>query len=294
MVKRSFNFHLVAVLFVLPAFLLYTILLINPILQAVYQSFFSWDGIAQSSLVFAGLDNYRELMASSEFWRALANVGKFVIVGFLLQMPVSFILSLVITSKIKAVRFFKTAYFLPVIFPMTAIAIMWNFILWPTGGLLDAIMQVFGLGGLIQDWLGDPNVVSFTVPLVNMWVYAGLNMIIFAAGIVGIPNDIYEAAEIDGASGFSRIWRITVPLMKESFKIYAIMCITGCLRVFDIVFVMTGGGPNGASDVPASLLYYSAFRWQKFGIANSIGTVILVLGLVTSALMNKFISSENA
>ncbi|HEY5584656.1 MAG TPA: sugar ABC transporter permease [Ruminiclostridium sp.] len=293
MIKRRWNFHLVAILFVLPALLLYTILLINPVIQSVRMSFFSWNGIAQSPLVYVGLENFKELIQNGEFWRALANVGKFLVVGFLLQMPLSFILSLIITSKIKAIKFFKTAFFIPVILPVTAISIMWTFILWPTGGVINSIMQTLGMQGLIQDWLGDPHIVSITIPLINMWIAAGLNMIVFSAGIVSIPEELYEAAEIDGATGFKKIWKITIPLLKETIKIYCVLCVTGCLKVFDIVYVMTSGGPNGASDVPATLLYYSAFKYQKYGFASSIGTVILVLGLVVSLLINKFVNNDD-
>ncbi|HEX2926585.1 MAG TPA: sugar ABC transporter permease [Ruminiclostridium sp.] len=292
MIKRRWNFHLVAILFVLPALLLYTVLLINPVVQSVKMSFFSWNGIAQSPQIFVGLDNYKELIHSSEFWRALANVGKFLVVGFVLQMPVAFILSLIITSKIKGIKFFKTIFFIPVILPITAISIMWTFILWPTGGALNSVLQALGMHGLIKDWLGDPNIVAITIPLINLWIAAGLNMIIFSAGIVNIPEDLYEAAEIDGATGFKKVWNITLPLLKETIKIYAVLCVTGCLKVFDIVYVMTSGGPNGASDVPATLLYYSAFKYQKYGFASSIGTVILVLGLVVSILINKFVSND--
>lgn len=293
MIKRKWNFHLVAILFVLPAILLYTILLINPVVQSVRMSFFSWNGIAQSPLVYVGLENFKELIQSSEFWRALSNVGKFLVVGFLIQMPISFILSLIITSKIKAIKFFKTAFFIPVILPITAISIMWTFILWPTGGVLNSIMQILGMQSLIQDWLGNPQIVSITIPLINMWIAVGLNMIIFSAGIVSIPEELYEAAEIDGATGFKKIWNITLPLLKETIKIYSVLCVTGCLKVFDIVYVMTSGGPNGASDVPATLLYYSAFKYQKYGFASSIGTVILVLGLVVSVLINKFVNNND-
>ncbi len=292
MIKRRWNFHLIAILFVLPSLLLYTVLLINPVIQSIRMSFFSWNGIAQSPLVYVGFDNYRELVQSSEFWRALANVGKFLVVGFVLQMPVSFLLGLIITSKIKAVRFFKTAFFIPVILPITAISIMWTFILWPTGGVVNSLLQTLGLQGLIQDWLGDPKIVSITIPLVNMWIAVGLNMIIFSAGMVSIPEELYEAAEIDGATGFKKIWNIMLPLLKDTIKVYSVLCVTGCLKVFDIVYVMTSGGPNGASDVPATLLYYSAFKYQQYGFANSIGTVILILGLAGSILINKFVNNE--
>lgn len=285
---RSRNKVVIAALFVLPAFLIYTVLLVNPIVQSIYMSFFSWNGIAASKLVYVGLSNYKELLAMSEFWRSLSNVGKFILIGFLIQMPLSFFLGVLITSKLRGMRFFKTAFFLPVVLPITAVSLMWTFILFPNGGLLNTLMQAIGLEGAIQNWLGDTSVVTYTTPLINMWVYAGLNMIIFSAGIVGIPEQVYQAGEIDGATGLLRIWHITLPLMKETFKIYSVLCLTGAFRVFDIIFVMTGGGPNGASDVPTTMLYYQAFKYQNFGLANSIGTIILVVGLILSVATNKF------
>lgn len=284
--------YITAALFLLPALLLYTVILINPIIQTVYQSFFSWNGIAQSPMVFNGLNNFSQLLANAAFWRALKNVGIFLLVGFMIQMPISFLLALYTTSKLRFMRFYKTSFFIPVVLPMAAIGIMWNFILWPNNGLLNGLLQALGLGSLIKDWLGSPSVVPFTIPLVNTWVFVGQNMLIFAAGIVNIPRELHEAAQIDGATGTKRLFRITLPLLKETFKIYAILCITGCLKVFDIIYVMTKGGPNGASDVPATLLYYSAFRYDNYGFANAIGVVILVLGLGGSVLLNKFLKAE--
>lgn len=280
-------------MFLLPAVAVYAVFLVTPILQTVYQSFFRWNGIATSPMVFSGLDNYRALLQNKEFWRALKNAGIFMLVGFAVQMPISFLLALFTTSKLKGMRFFKTAFFVPVILPMTAIGIMWNFILWPTGGLLNSLLQTLGMGGLIQDWLGA-RMAPFTIPLVNTWVFVGQNMIIFAAGIVGIPSSISEAALIDGATGLKKLTHITLPLLKDTFKIYAVLCVTGCLKVFEIVYVMTSGGPNGASDVPATLLYYAAFRHQKPSLAMTIGVAILALAFAGSAVLNKLLKTERA
>ena len=289
MPKKKGNQYFIIIIFLLPAVLIYTTILIYPITQTIYQSFFSWNGIAQSALEFVGLDNYKALYGNKEFFQALANSGRFLVVGFVLQMPISFLLGLFITSKFRFVKGFKTSYFLPVVLPMTAVGIMWGFILLPGDGLFNEVLNLLGLGFLVQDWLGSITVVSWTLPMVNLWASVGLNMIIFSAGIVNIPSDIYEAAEIDGATGLAKIFRITIPLMKNTFKTYAILCITGCLKVFDIVFIMTSGGPNKASDVPATMLYYSGFKYQRFGLANSIGVSIFVLGLIASILINKFI-----
>lgn len=278
--------------FLLPAVAVYAVFLISPIAQTVYQSFFKWNGIAGSPMVFGGLDNYRVMLRNKDFWRALQNAGIFMLVGFCVQMPIAFLLALLITSKLKGVRFFKTAFFIPVVLPMTAIGIMWNFILWPMGGLLNNILQVLGMSAnAMPNWLGI-HLAPITIPLVNAWAFVGYNMIIFAAGIVGVPAELYEAAMIDGAMGLKQVLHITIPLLRDSFKIYAVLCVTGCLKVFEIVFVMTGGGPNGASDVPATLLYYAAFRHQKPSLAMAISVAVLILALLSSLLLGKLLQTD--
>ncbi|WP_239617745.1 carbohydrate ABC transporter permease [Cohnella mopanensis] len=281
-----------AALFLLPAFAVYTVLLIYPVLQSVFMSFYEWNGIAGSKMVFSGLDNYKTMFQMPEFWTSLANVLKFILIGFALQMPLSFFLGYLISRKMKGNRFFKTAFFMPVVLPMTAVALMWTFILFPNGGLFNTLLTEIGLGNLVRNWLGDTTIVTYTTPIINMWVYAGLNMIIFSAGIVGIPEQLYQAAAIDGATGWRKLRYITIPLLKDTFKIYAVTCFTGSLRVFDIIFVMTSGGPNGASDVPATLLYYQGFKYMNFGLANSIGTFILVAGLFLSIVTNRYLNND--
>jgi raffinose/stachyose/melibiose transport system permease protein len=169
---------------------------------------------------------------------------------------------------------------------------MWTFILYPNGGLLNSLLEMTGLSFLISNWLGDPQLAMPSVVLVNEWIFAGLNMLIFAAGLVSIPEELYESATIDGTSPWQNIRYITLPLCKESFKIFSILCVTGCLRAFDLVFVMTGGGPSHATEVPATLLYNLAFKYRNFGPGNAIGVIILVLGLIASYILNKMLNQE--
>lgn len=241
-------------------------------------------------MVFVGLTNYAKTFSSPRFWISIINTGWFIVGGFLVLMPLSFFLALVITSKLRCIRFFKTAYFLPVVLPITAISLIWTYLLYPNGGLVNSLMEMMGLKG--ANWLGNPDIAIFIVVLVNEWVYAGLNMLIFAAGMMAIPEELYEAATIDGAGAFQRILFITIPNLSESFKIFSILCITGCLRSFDLIFVMTNGGPAHATEMPALLLYNEAFKYQNFGVGNAIGVFILVVGLGLSMVFNKFMATE--
>ena len=253
-------------------------------------SFFSWKGIASIPMVFVGFSNYVKTFASPRFWVSIVNTGWFIAGGFIVLMPLSFALALVITSRLRNIRFFKTAYFLPVVLPITAISLIWSYLLYPNGGLVNSLLEMAGIKG--ANWLGDPRYAIFTVVLVNEWIYAGLNMLIFAAGMMAIPEELYEAATIDGAGSIQRIFFITIPNLSESFKIFSILCVTGCLRSFDLIFVMTNGGPAHATEMPALLLYNEAFKYQNFGGGNSIGVFILVVGLGLSLLFNKFIATE--
>ncbi|MNV66818.1 L-arabinose transport system permease protein AraP [compost metagenome] len=170
---------------------------------------------------------------------------------------------------------------------------MWQFLLKGDGGLVNTVISALGMSSLTRDWLGEPAIAIYVVVIVNAWIYCGLNMIIFASGLVAIPEDLYEAASLDGASGFKRLMFITVPLMRETLKIFSILAVTQSLRVFGQIFVMTNGGPNGATDVPTTLLYYESFKYNNFGVGNSIGTFIIVAALASTVLLNQLMNSRS-
>jgi raffinose/stachyose/melibiose transport system permease protein len=279
-----------AVLFLLPALLIYVTLMLVPVFQSVFQSFYSWNGIARSPMKFVGTANYQRIFTDGKFLPSLVNVLYFMAGGFLVLMPISFVLAHLITKKTRFRQFYKTSFFLPVVLPMTAVGLMWTYILYPDGGLVPVLLQKFGFEA--PNYLGDPDIAIITVVLVNEWIFAGLNMLIFASGLVSIPKELYESAVIAGATGWQQLRYITLPLMGESFKIFSILCVTGCVRHFDLVFVMTGGGPSHATEVPATLLYNEAFKYRNFGTGNAIGVVILVIGIVLSYAMNRLFEAK--
>ncbi|RUS47481.1 carbohydrate ABC transporter permease [Cohnella sp. AR92] len=279
-------------IFLLPVFLLYTIAFIIPVVQTAYQSFFSWNGIHNVPMSYVGLDNYAEMFRSEEFYHALRNVGVFIVASFVLILPVAFAMALLITSKTRGKRFFKVAYFLPSILPLTSVGLMWQFLLKGDGGLVNTLLGMVGLSSWQHEWLGEPSIAIYVVVVVNAWIYFGLNMIIFASGIVAIPDDLYEAAAMEGAVGWKRVYYITVPLMKETFKVFSVLAVTQSLRVFSQIYVMTGGGPNGATDVPTTMLYNQSFKYNNFGMGNSIGTFIIVAGFAATVILNKLMNGK--
>lgn len=283
--KRKDTF--IIILFLAPALIIFFGLIIYPVLNTIYLSFFSWKGIFGSHLKFVGLNNFINVLKSPSFFKALLNSFYFMIGGFLILMPLSFILALLITSKLRGTKLMKTSFFMPIMLSGTAIALMWVYILNPTYGALNVILKAIGLDFLAKEWLSTPTLNIWSIVLVNEWTYAGYNMLIFAAGLIAIPNSIYESAELDGCTGIKKLIYISIPLSKESFKIFSILCITGCLKVFDLVWAMTKGGPNRTSEVPATLLYNEAFTFKSFGTSSAIGVILLLLGIILSFLLTK-------
>lgn len=285
--KRQIGWYLT---FLAPGVIIFFFLVLVPIAQAVIQSFYTWNGIAISPMQFVGLDNYRALAGDGNFWNSLQNVGWFLAGGFLVLMPLSFLLAVIINKGYRLTKFFKTTYFLPVVLPTAALGLMWVYMLFPESGVIPVILGFFGISS--PNFLGDPAWTTKSIVLVNEWIYAGLNMLIFSAGLVSIPETLYESARIDGANGWQQTVHITLPLMTEYFKVFSILCITGCIMEFNLVFVMTGGGPAHASETPATLLYNEAFKYRNFGVGNAIGVFLLVTGVVLSLLTNMFLSRK--
>lgn len=276
----------VSVLFLAPAMILLIGLIIYPVGNTIYLSFRSWNGVWGMPKEFVGLENFIDVLTNDNFWQSLLHSLYFLIGGFCILMPLAFGLALIITSKMKGRKLFKTAFFMPIMLSATAVALIWVYMLNPQFGIVNAILEAIGLGNLACDWLATPTVNVWSVVFVNEWMYAGYNMLIFAAGLVSIPSDLYEAAEIDGCTNFKRLRYVTLPLMKNSFKVFSILCVTGCLKTFDLMWAMTQGGPNRTSEMPATLIYNEAFSYRHFGRSSAIGVILLVIGLGLSLYMN--------
>ena len=287
-IKKMIKENIVCTLFVLPAVAIYTFFYISSVVKSLYLSFVKWNGIPLIEKKFVGLDNFINIFKDPAFYSALKNVGVFMLVSFLVIMPFAYLLALLVSSKyINGKRFFKTVYFLPSILPTAATGLMWTLILYKSGGALNTLLMKIGMGAAQQDWLGNPKLAILTVALVNAWIFIGYNMLIFVAGLTNIPEELIEAAKIDGANGFKEQIHIVLPLMKESFKIFSVLAIVGSFKVFDIIFIMTGGGPGGATDVPVTLLYDQAFKYNNFGYGSSIGMLILVASIICTLILNK-------
>ncbi len=270
--------------------LVYSVFFIYPIVYTVYLSMMKWNGMANVKKVFIGFQNYVTLFSQSVFRHSLGNAVVFMVVSLVVIFPISFLLALLVSRRTKINSFLRTAYYIPTLLPMAATGMMWMFMLAYNGGAVNEILGLFGISP--HDWLGDTKMAIWIVALVNSWMYIGSNMLIFVTGITNVPSDIVEAAIVDGAGPLQRIVHITIPNMKETFKVFLTSAIAGSVKVFDIIYVMTDGGPGTATDVPATLMYDQAFLSSRFGYASSIGVFIIFLSLLITFTLNFFLDEK--
>lgn len=279
-------------LFILPALLIYTVFQIIPLFGAIYFSLSEWNGIAGSAIEFVGLKNFKTILSDPQFLRSLKNMARMVIFSVLFHTPIALLMAVAIQSVRKGGRFFKAVYFVPTVFPLTAVGLLWYFIFMPNGSL-NALLEAVGLSSVVTPWLVEEATAMNTIIFVNVWAGVGYYMVILLAGLTTISEDIYEAAILDGVTPITKFFYITVPLLKPIISMCILMDIIGTIKVFDLVFVMTEGGPNGLTNLPTTLMYQEAFKYDHYGIGSAIGIIILVICLV-GTMISEFVTSRTS
>lgn len=279
-------------LFVGPALLMYLLILFVPIANSIYYSLFKWNLV--SPMKFIGLDNYIRMFTwDSVFPITIRNVLVIVFVGVTFEQIFGFFMAIVLTGKIKARNFFKNIIFMPAVFSSVAVGLMWTFMYNPQIGIINTLLRAVGLGNLAISWLTNPKTAIWAIGFVTVWQYSGYAMILYSAAILNIPNSINESAIIDGASSWKRIRYITLPLLKPIIRINIVLAAIGSLKFFDLIYVMTGGGPSRATEVLASYIYQRAFTHFEYGYATALSVVLLIICLVVTGIIYKFFKAED-
>lgn len=282
---------LTAILFLTPALLVYIVFQIIPIIGGLYFSFMEWDGIGGSKVDFVGLANYAKAFNNQLFILSLKNMAKMVFVSVLLHTPIALLMAVLINEKLRGFRIFKALFFVPTVFPLTAIGLMWYFIFMPDG-VFNVLLKSVGLSNFAIPWLIKQNTAMNTIVFVNVWAGIGYYMVILLAGLTTISRDLYEAAQIDGANKIQCFFRITVPCLKPTIILCIVMDIIGSVKVFDLVFAMTGGGPNGLTNLPTTLMYNEAFKYSHYGVGSAIGIIIMIICLVGTVGSNMLMKAK--
>lgn len=273
-------------LFILPGLLLYVTILFIPIIQSIFLSFYKWDGMSQG--LFIGFKNYINLMHDNIFLLALKNNFIILIMSFVVNLTVPVFFAYVISRSVKGSKIFRTLFFLPVVISSAVVGLLWGFVFDVRIGIVHGILGALGLNSLAQfDLLGNTNTVIYVVGLVAIWQWLGYFMILFLAGINGVPEEMYESAKLDGAGEFVIFRKIVLPMITPIIKVSCIFICTGALKTFDIIYVMTGGGPIHASEVIATNLFDDAFHQMLFGYSCAISTVMLIISIGLTLIINR-------
>ncbi|MFE5292014.1 carbohydrate ABC transporter permease [Isoptericola sp. NPDC056618] len=280
-------------LFVTPALALLVAFVVVPVATAVQMSLYRWKGFGPM-VDFVGLRNYVSVLTNEVFTDAVVHNLVIVVGSILLQLPLGLAIALLLNRKMWGQGLLRTIIFVPYVLAEVIAGVVWFQLLQPEYGVIDTMLAAVGLHGPEQGFLGTPEYALWTVLVVLTWKYLGLAVILFLAGLQGVPQELYEAAQLDGASWWQVQRRITIPLLGPTMRTWGFLSMIGSLQLFDMVWILTGGGPANATTTMATFLVNEGTKRQNFGIAGAASVVLFVIALVLALAYQKFILSRDS
>lgn len=275
-------------LFLLPALAFMTVFLFYPFVMNIIKSFYESDGYMNST--FIGLDNYRRMLDDRTIHSAIKNTFELMVYVVVFEIGIALILAVMVNSITKAGKFFQTVYFFPIVISATAIGMMFNLFYAYDGGLLNNLIISFG--GEAKIWKTVESALKI-VAIPTIWQYIGFYFVLLLTAIKQIPKSLYESALIDGVTGIKNLYYITIPLIRNVLITCLVLAVTGTLKVFDLVLVITNGGPLNSSQVLGLYMYQKTFIDEAFGYGAAISVLIVVIGLVVSFIVNRVFKKED-
>jgi raffinose/stachyose/melibiose transport system permease protein len=274
---RSFRVRraLTVLLFLSPAIVIYSLLVFAPLFQAVFYGLYDWNGLGPAE-DYVGLGNFRKVLSDQSFQGALKHNVAILLMSLLIQLPLALALALLVGRKMRGRAIYRTIFFLPYVLSEVVTAVVWRFLYQPNSGinaLLDDVSSWFDG----RAWLGNPDTVLYSLFLVITWKYVGLYIILFMAGMQSIPNELEEAALVDGATPARATWNITIPLLGPTVRLCIFLSAVGSLQIFDLVWAMTTGGPVGASETMATYMYKFGMTRFQLGYGAAVSVVIFTI-----------------
>jgi raffinose/stachyose/melibiose transport system permease protein len=278
---------------VIPGLLIFLFATLSPIILSVYYGMTKYSGIGAP--VFIGMENFKNVLFNDPtFWRSLGNALLLGLGFIIIQHPLAVVFAIFLDRMGgRSEKFFRTAYFIPCIISVVVTSSMWVSIFNSDYGLLNKLLDLFKLGFLKQQWLGDPKVAIWCILVICMWQGFGWAMLIYYSGLKGIPEELYEAARIDGSSGFHLYTRITLPLLSPVIKVNMTLAVISALKQMETVYLTTNGGPGDATQFLANYLYIRAFNSFEFGYGNAISVLFVIVCIVATVLFNKLFAANN-
>ena len=264
--------------YVLPALIPIIIVIIYPIIATITISFTNWNGISQNWR-FIGFGNYLALLEDQNFIAAFQNSIIYVFAFTIISVPLGLLIAMVFNEKLRFATVFKSLIYIPLVLPSIVVALQWRWMYNPQIGTINLFLRSIGLDALATGWLGNPKTALLAIVVVAIWQHVPFVMVLYSAGLTGISGDVLEAAKMDGASYWQAFWYIVLPLLKKVTMIIGIMTLIYGLKLFDLVYVLTRGGPGNASEVLANLMYFKAFQGFRQSYACAIAVVLFVMVL---------------
>ncbi len=278
---ERFGLHkLVPLPFLLPALIIYAVFALYPMVGALELSFYNWDGVSVERN-FVGLQNYVQIFTQDPvFWTAVRNSLVWVVMSLLVPTLVGLLLALALNQKLFGRTAFRAIFYLPAIIASIAVATMWSWMYNPLLGVINASLKSLGMAAAIRDWLGDPKIALFSIFIAYIWQSSGVSMVLFLAGLQGVPDELKEAARVDGANHWQVFWNVIRPCLRETFIVVTVLTVINSLKVFDLIVGMTSGGPAQSTQVLALWSYTQSFGLHDFGNGMAIAMVLLAITLI--------------
>jgi raffinose/stachyose/melibiose transport system permease protein len=286
--RRRRTESLVAYIFIAPAVLTFVVFMAVPMLLTAALSFFDWSGISLGSLKFAGFDNYVKLSQDPVFWQSLGNNLIFILLGMGISVALGLFVAVLLERNLPGSSFFRGVFFLPTVLSTVVVGIVFTFLISPVFGVIRPIFALVGIDFNVA-LLGDPKTALYTIIFVEIWRAFGFAMFLFVAGLKSLDETLVEAAKLDGASGSQVFWYVTFPQLRPVTLLVATLVGIQMLKLFDLVFVMTGGGPQNATEVLTTFLYKQGFNFNEVGYGSAIAVVLLIITFILTLIRFKFL-----
>jgi len=287
--RRRISDRITIGLFLLPALVLFGVLVVAPILVAAYTSLFRWNGFGGLPTDFIGLDNFVRLLDDPVFIGDLRRGALLVVLSVTVQLPLALGLALLLNQKLRGRAVYRVLFFAPYVLSEVITAVLFDMVFSQNRGLANHVLRLVGLESLSSTWLSDPSTVLYSVFLVMTWKYFGFHMILLLAGRQNIPRELHEAAATDGAGGWQIFRHVTLPLLAPTIRISMFLAVIGSIQLFDLVWVLTGGGPLNASETMAVTMFQYGFRRFEVGYASAISIAMFLISLIFAVLYQRFI-----
>ena len=288
--QKKRKFDKTAFVFIAPAFIFFTLFIIVPTVSSVYYSFTSWDGVSPN-VKFIGLANYKEIFTSARFGNALKNTILLTVFISVFENAFALALALIVDNVRWGKNFFRSAFYVPVLVSGIVSGFIWKIMYNYNFGTINTILKDIGMGDFRQDWLGNNKLTLIMIGVVLVWKGAGYYMIIYLASLQSVSPDLIEAAQIDGANFWQRLRYVTLPMLTGSIMINLVFGITYGLKVFDIVYVLTNGGPGHATEVLTTYAFQLYSRGQ-YGMSSALNTILLIITAIIGVFIVKTLSKQ--